>query len=95
MAADVCALQAADLFAYEITHEFENRLKRPHFDMRWGLRKLLSKEENQALIKFIDSQEMLEILMNSNLIDECQEVRLASSITQLERKMDMSDRWSK
>ena len=39
--ADASPLQAADLFAYELCHEFENRIKRPCDKMRWGLRQIL------------------------------------------------------
>jgi hypothetical protein len=95
LADDVCALQAADLFAYEITHEFENRLKRPHLDMRWGLRQLLAKEQRQALIKFVSFEAMLERLMDGGYIQDDVNIRLASTMVQLESKMDMSGRWSK
>jgi hypothetical protein len=43
---DLCSLQAADLFAYEPSHEFENRVKRPKDDMRWGLRQIVSISEH-------------------------------------------------
>jgi hypothetical protein len=39
--ADLCPLQAADVFAYELSHEFESRTKRPAAEMRWGLRQIV------------------------------------------------------
>ena len=39
---ELCPLQAADLFAYELSKEFENSVKRPDDRMRWGLREILT-----------------------------------------------------
>jgi hypothetical protein len=42
---ELCPLQAADLFAYELCHEFENRVRRPDDPMRWGLRQIMKLNE--------------------------------------------------
>jgi hypothetical protein len=96
LADDVAALQAADLFAYEITKEFENRLSRPGDDMRWGLRQLLGKLSNQqALIKFYGFDSLLESLMDNEHIPEDPEIRLASSLVQVDVMMTMKGRYKK
>lgn len=94
LAKEVPALQAADLFAYEITKEFENRLSRPKDKMRWGLRQLLGNSDRDALIFFYGFETMLETLMDSGHIPDDVNVRLASSMRQLNVKMDMVDRYS-
>jgi hypothetical protein len=48
---EVPPLQAADLFAYEITHEFENWIKRPDSKMRWPLKQILKHETGKLLVK--------------------------------------------
>ena len=93
LANDVAALQAADLFAYEITKEFENSVNRPTERMRWGLRQLIIEEKRQALIKFIGFEGLLDILMDDHLIDENTDIRLASAMLQLDVKMDMQSRY--
>lgn len=62
-------LQAADLFAYEITHEFENQLKRPHLGMRWPLKQILSKTKEQPLIKLFTLAVMVETLIENDIIN--------------------------
>ena len=39
---EMCPLQAADVFAYELLKEFDNRLKRPQDKMRYGLRRIVT-----------------------------------------------------
>lgn len=60
-------LQAADLFAYELTKEFENLVKRPDDDMRWALRRILTptRERPKQLIQFYDSHEMLRVYLEA------------------------------
>ena len=94
LAADVAALQAADLFAYEITKEFENRLNRPNDKMRWGLRQLFANSDQQPLIIFYGFETLLENLMDGGHIAENTDIRIASSMLQLGVKMDMEGRYS-
>jgi hypothetical protein len=56
---------------------------------------LLAKEQRQALIKFVSFEAMLERLMDGGYIQDDVNIRLASTMVQLESKMDMSGRWSK
>jgi hypothetical protein len=66
-AADLYPLQAADLFAYELTKEFENLVSRPQDNMRWALRKILALNEyGTPLIQFYDSHEMLRIFIEAS-----------------------------
>jgi hypothetical protein len=62
---NVPALQAADLFAYELTKEFENSVNRPASNMRWALRKILkpTRERPRNLLTFYDSHEMLRTFL--------------------------------
>ncbi len=61
-------LQAADLFAYELSKEFENLLTRPEDDMRWGLRQILSGADfPHAMISLMDRLELLRIIKESNM----------------------------
>lgn len=61
-------LQAADLFAYELTKEFENQLTRPDDKMRWALREILRptvKDGGHHLIQFFDGHEMVRVFIES------------------------------
>jgi len=61
-------LQAADLFAYELTKEFENLLKRPNDAMRWPLRKILRpilQQENRHLIQFFDAHDIVRVFLEA------------------------------
>ena len=64
-------LQAADLFAYELVHEFENRIARPNDDMRHGLHAIL---RMQAIpvpnIDLLDRKELLYLVKSSNFPDQ-------------------------
>ena len=93
LAKDVAALQAADLFAYETTKEFENSVNRPTEQMRCGLRQLLEEEKRQALIKFIGVEGLREVLMDDHLVDENTDIRLASAMFQLDVTMHMQSRY--
>jgi len=64
-------LQAADLFAYELSHEFENRAKRPKDNMRWGLRQIVSMYRIPSpQILFFDRKELLRRIKESNFPDQ-------------------------
>ena len=64
-------LQAADLFAYELCHEFENRIKRPRDKMRWGLRQILRMYQipSPQIILF-DRKELLRRILESGWEDQ-------------------------
>jgi hypothetical protein len=61
-------LQAADLFAYELTHEFENRVHRPNDPMRWGLAQLLPGSWKDFLHKFYGVPQLLELMSESGFL---------------------------
>jgi hypothetical protein len=57
---DICQLQAADIFAYELGREFENQIKRPENSMRWPLRQILKMVERPLpTIFFYDRTKLL------------------------------------
>lgn len=61
-------LQAADLFAYELTHEFENRIHRPNDPMRWALAELLPGSWENFLHKFYGVPQLLELMSESGFL---------------------------
>ena len=68
---DLSPLQAADLFAYELSHEFENRVKRPKDDMRWGLRQIVGMYRIPSpQILFFDRKELLRRIKESEFPDQ-------------------------
>ncbi|MGH9493461.1 MAG: hypothetical protein ACRD3B_00585, partial [Candidatus Sulfotelmatobacter sp.] len=69
--ADLCPLQAADIFAYELSHEFESRRKRPDADMRWGLRQIIGMYRIPSpQIRLLDRKELLRTIKESNFPDQ-------------------------
>ncbi|MDE2666861.1 MAG: hypothetical protein OXI69_11990 [Acidobacteriota bacterium] len=68
---DHAELQAADLFAYELVHEFENRIARPKDAMRHGLRQILSMQAIPAPnIDLLDRKELLYLVKRSGFPDQ-------------------------
>lgn len=64
-------LQAADLFAYELVHEFENRKKRPDDAMRWPLRQILGMYKIPVpQIMLFDRKELLRRIKESHCPDQ-------------------------
>lgn len=60
---ELCPLQAADLFAYELSHDFERMVSAPQAGMRWGLKQLLRLYPLPlAYIRYLDRREMLRII---------------------------------
>jgi hypothetical protein len=69
MPKDVLPLQAADLFAYEITQEFEAWMKRPNSKMRWPLRQILKNAKEKPLIKVFTFPVMIQSLVESGALE--------------------------
>jgi len=68
---ELCPLQAADLFVYELVHEFENRVKRPDDDMRWGLRRIVRMIEIPLpKIMLFDRKELLRQIQEGGFPDQ-------------------------
>jgi hypothetical protein len=77
---DVSALQAADIFAYELSHEFENRVKRPAAEMRWGLRQIVGMYRIPSpQILFFDRKELLRRIKESHWPDQTGVQELANN----------------
>jgi hypothetical protein len=69
--AKMMPLQAADLFAYELCHEFENRIRRPNDKMRWALRQILKMYRTPIpQIILLDRKELLRRILESNWNDK-------------------------
>jgi hypothetical protein len=75
---NVLPLQAADLFAYEITHEFESWIKRPDRKMRWPLKQILGNAKGQLLIKLFTLPVMIQSLAESGAFEESPEFTFAA-----------------
>lgn len=89
---EVCPLQAADLFAYELCHEFENRIKRPDDSMRWGLRQILRMYYIPVpTIRLFDRKELLRVIREGNFPDQTGVEELSS--TQMRSAMESMMRW--
>lgn len=70
-------LQAADLFAYELTHEFENRIKRPEDRMRWALAQMLPGSWRDFLHRFYGVPQLLELFLDNNRLDVTEDQKTA------------------
>lgn len=69
--AEMCPLQAADVFAYELLKEFENRVKRPQDRMRYGLRQILKMNRVPLpRISLLDRKELLRIIKDARFEDQ-------------------------
>jgi uncharacterized protein DUF3800 len=68
---EMLPLQAADLFAYELCHEFENHINRPNDRMRWGLRQILQMYKTPVpFIRLFDRRELLRLALESQMPDQ-------------------------
>jgi hypothetical protein len=68
LAEDLNFLQATDLFAYELTHEFENRINRPDDKMRWALAQMLPGTSRDFLHKLYGVPQLLEVMIENNAL---------------------------
>jgi hypothetical protein len=80
LAQNLAFLQAADLFAYELTHEFENRVNRPQDPMRWGLAQMLPGSWRDFLHKFYGVPQLLQMLTESGILGPHEDPRHGLSI---------------
>jgi hypothetical protein len=68
---EFCQLQAADIFAYELSKEFENRIKRPNDKMRWALREIMSMNRSQLpRVLLVDRLELLRTIKEARFPDQ-------------------------
>jgi hypothetical protein len=86
-------LQAADLFAYELTHEFENRVnpKRASDKMRWALAHMLPAGSRNFLHKFYGLEQLVELLLDNKCIAVAKDQASAGSINSSLSKIAMRD----
>ena len=69
--AELSPLQAADIFAYELSHEFESRVKRTNADVRWGLRQIFGMYRIPSpQIRLLDRKELLRTIKESHFPDQ-------------------------
>jgi hypothetical protein len=80
LAQNLAFLQAADLFTYELTHEFENRINRPEDPMRWGLAQMLPGSWRDFLHKFYGVPQLLQLLTESGALGQHEDPRHGLSI---------------
>lgn len=83
--AEMRPLQAADLFAYELTKEFENLLKRPDDAMRWALRKILRpirEQEKHPFIQFFDAHDIVRVFVEATGQDKASNALIETVLTQ-------------
>ena len=99
--ADTVQLQAADIVAYELSKDFENRLKRPNDKMRFGLRQIL-KMSNLPLpmIRFLDRRELLRIIQEGRFpcqagVEELEDTQMSSAIEAMVTWMRERGEWDK
>jgi hypothetical protein len=79
-------LQAADIFAYELCKEFENRINRPNDEMRFGLQQILKMSRIPIpMIRLLDRKELLRIVLENRW--PCQ-----VGVEELEGKQELSAR---
>lgn len=65
------SLHAADLLAYELSHEFENSVRRPDSPMRWPLRQFMGMYRIPSpRMTLFDRKELLRIIKESNWPDQ-------------------------
>jgi hypothetical protein len=67
---EMLPLQAADLFAYELTREFEEWAKPSPKTMRKALKSIIRSQKGNLLIKLYDRSAMLDMLWNSGAFSD-------------------------
>lgn len=81
---EVVQLQAADLFAYELLHEFDNRILEPNCPMRWGMREILRMSRiDLPRIRLFDRKELLRTIKENSFPDQ-------TSVEEIERTQMIS-----
>lgn len=77
-------LQAADLFAYELTREFEQWKTNQPRPMRLALKEIIKRQPNPLLISLLEHAGILEILWNGGVFPERAEAPSPFKLAQLE-----------
>ncbi|MGA9062757.1 MAG: DUF3800 domain-containing protein [Terracidiphilus sp.] len=66
----VRGLQAVDLFAYELTQEFEHFFGATRRPMRWALKQFVQKEGMGFMVKFLVYESMMHTLLESGFLPD-------------------------
>jgi hypothetical protein len=89
----LCPLQAADVFAYELAHDFERMIKCPTSSMRWGLRQFLYMYQIPLpQIRFFERRALLRLIRNS-YPDKTGVEELGSEMDEMVREQAFMTRW--
>jgi hypothetical protein len=98
--AETIQLQAADIFAYELCKEFENRINRPNDEMRFGLRQILKMSRIPLpMIRLLDRRELLRIVLENRWpcqvgVEELEEKQELSAMQAMEKWMTDRGHWN-
>lgn len=91
---ELCPLQAADIFAYELSHDFERIIKCPAAPMRWGLRQILGMYAIPLpQIRFLDRRALLRFIRGSPLPDQAGVEELGSEAHEMAREQSFVTSW--
>ena len=83
--AELVQVQAADVVAYELAKEFENRINRPNDEMRYGLRQILRMVPIFPKFQLLDRLELLRIVKENRFacqvgVDELEDNQMLSAM---------------
>jgi hypothetical protein len=90
---EIVQLQAADVLAYELFKEFENRIIRPDDKMRYGLQKILEMVDNPLpKIRLFDRKELLRQVKEGQFqcqvgTEEIDKTQMISAMESMERSL--------
>jgi hypothetical protein len=93
-------LQAADIFAYELSKDFEDRIRRPESNMRWGLQQILKMNQTlNPLIRLLDRKELLRVIAENNWpckegLNELADSQELSSMEAMKKWMKERGHWN-
>lgn len=91
---DHCELQAADVFAYELSHDFERMIKASQCGMRWGLRRILGMYDIPLpQIRFLDRRALLRFVRGTPFIDQTGVQELGAEMDEMVREQAFVTRW--
>jgi hypothetical protein len=97
--ADTVQLQAADIIAYELSKDFENRIRRPNDRMRFGLREILRMSHIPLpMIRFFDRRELLRLIVEASFpcrigVEELERTQELSAMESMIRWMVTRGDW--
>jgi len=96
---DTVPLQAADIIAYELSKDFENRIRRPNDRMRFGLRQILRMSNIPLpMIRLFDRRELLRLIVEAGFpcqvgVEELENTQEVSAMESMVRWMVERGDW--